>query len=441
MKFSTRLGLLALTTCLGAVAAAQIFADPAESLAAYNLVKDPDSGAEIINYSNFTRNDALGVPVSWSIPEAPRPVSGGGATTGILLWANKDTTAGTQGVNLILKAGASELNVTSKNYVMSVDCYIKCDAPTGSGTTEAFNIGVSRTAFASPFGWYNRTTAGNGHWLTYVGDGGINGTDMRLYRGTTLGPGLDVSNPICQSVFSAANGYEFIGAPSGAWSRVDMIVSGGRVYTKINGTTLFSTTPTFSTDGGAWFGYDDPFGGVAGAPQKQWAVVDNVTVKELPTFKGIINVTGYAGDITTENFTALVLDSNGVVVDNLTIKVDAAGAFEFGTTVSGAASVVLVGDSTLNRLYSNVTAVTGGFDLGAVNLLNGNINGDAVVDIADYSVLAAKFDASSGDPDWNVVGTDGFRPSQADITGDGIVDIADYTQVAANFDAVSEYVP
>ncbi|MBL8047248.1 MAG: hypothetical protein JNJ45_01070 [Chthonomonas sp.] len=431
-------GLSALTV----VTNAQIFADPCESLSAYTVVQNPDASAEVVNYGSFTLNDSLGNPVSISIPEAPRPISGGGATTGIMLRANKnDLVAGTQGINLILSASGTPIEVSTKYYKLSLDCYMKCDAPTGVGTTEAFNAGVSRLGSAGPFGYYNRSTAGDGNWITYVGDGGINGTDMRNYRGTTQLGGLDVSNPICQSVFSAVNGYEFIGAPSGNWSRVDLIVNNGVIYWRMNGTPMLSGSSILSTDGKVWFGYDDPFGGVAGAPEKQYAIVDNVVVTELPKFTGTLAVSGYAGDITTETFTAQIFDSAGVLTDSLPFKVDASGNFEFGTTIPASGSVVIVGDSTLNRWMQSVTPTVSGTSLGNVNLLNGNINGDAVIDIGDYTILAAKFDASSSDPDWNTAGGDGFKPSQADITGDGVVDIADYTQIAANFDAASEYIP
>lgn len=58
---------------------------------------------------------------------------------------------------------------------------------------------------------------------------------------------------------------------------------------------------------------------------------------------------------------------------------------------------------------------------------NGDCTGDDIVDIADYTFLAAKFDSVLGDGTYSV---------NADLNGDTIVDIADYTILATQFDQV-----
>ncbi|MBL8048078.1 MAG: hypothetical protein JNJ45_05295 [Chthonomonas sp.] len=63
------------------------------------------------------------------------------------------------------------------------------------------------------------------------------------------------------------------------------------------------------------------------------------------------------------------------------------------------------------------------------NLLNGDVDGNNLIDIADYSLLAAAFDATSENANWF---------AQADLNQDGIVDIADYTILATNFDKVGD---
>jgi hypothetical protein len=50
----------------------------------------------------------------------------------------------------------------------------------------------------------------------------------------------------------------------------------------------------------------------------------------------------------------------------------------------------------------------------------GDINGDGVVDVADYDIWAAN------------VGKTGAAWSQGDLSGDGLVDVADYDVWAAN---------
>jgi hypothetical protein len=58
------------------------------------------------------------------------------------------------------------------------------------------------------------------------------------------------------------------------------------------------------------------------------------------------------------------------------------------------------------------------------NLLNGDINGDNRVDIADFLALRAAFGSSVGSPTWN---------PRADLNGDGAVGIADFLIVRGNF--------
>ncbi|MEO1129525.1 MAG: hypothetical protein AAFX05_07430, partial [Planctomycetota bacterium] len=52
----------------------------------------------------------------------------------------------------------------------------------------------------------------------------------------------------------------------------------------------------------------------------------------------------------------------------------------------------------------------------------GDITGDDVVDLADFTVLASNF---GGGP--------GLMRSEGDLTGDGFVDLADFTELASNF--------
>ena len=56
-------------------------------------------------------------------------------------------------------------------------------------------------------------------------------------------------------------------------------------------------------------------------------------------------------------------------------------------------------------------------DIGAFEVIEGDANGDGVVDGADLRVVAAALGASDG----------------ADLSGDGLVDIFDLVQVGINF--------
>ncbi len=83
------------------------------------------------------------------------------------------------------------------------------------------------------------------------------------------------------------------------------------------------------------------------------------------------------------------------------LAMDAVGDI-FGTTNDGGAN----GDGTVFELLANH--------------IPGDINGDGLVDVADYNIWAAN------------VGRTGATWSQGDLNGDGLVDVADYNIWAAN---------
>ena len=97
--------------------------------------------------------------------------------------------------------------------------------------------------------------------------------------------------------------------------------------------------------------------------------------------------------------------------------------YDFGT--NGAASnfgatiqVVGLTDASGNPITNFTMSSESGHDY--VRHIPGDINGDGLVDVADYNIWAANIGAT-GQP-W----------SQGDLNGDGLVDVADYNIWAAN---------
>lgn len=76
-----------------------------------------------------------------------------------------------------------------------------------------------------------------------------------------------------------------------------------------------------------------------------------------------------------------------------------------------------------------VTIGTTGVTLPTYNLLNGDVTGDNLVDISDYTELAFAFDSVTGSTNYSKF---------VDLNRDGVVDIADYTILATNFDKVGD---
>ncbi len=88
--------------------------------------------------------------------------------------------------------------------------------------------------------------------------------------------------------------------------------------------------------------------------------------------------------------------------------------------VSGAASLARV---------VNLTLVTGDNAITVPTLLAGDANADNVVNITDFSILAATFGKAAGQPGYDT------RP---DYNGDDVVNITDFSLLAANFGRVGE---
>jgi outer membrane protein assembly factor BamB len=80
-------------------------------------------------------------------------------------------------------------------------------------------------------------------------------------------------------------------------------------------------------------------------------------------------------------------------------------------------SVYLRKDVAVDNRAGAVTNLT-------ATLLAGDINGDNVVNLQDFSLLAAAYGSSAGSANWN--------PS-ADLNGDGVVDLQDFELLAANY--------
>jgi Dockerin type I domain len=436
MQKLTKISGLLVLAGVASMASAQIFSDSCDSLTNWQVNKfadsfaATDSSATVVNYGAMT----VGA-TTYNLVEAPRSV-GGTATTGILMEVNKDANAAITGINLLAQAGSLPIDVQNDGYVLSFDMYIKAPDPvTTAGSTQAFDFGVGRTTLTNTFGWFNRTTLGNGTWITGATEGGINGFDYRSYKGTLLADGLDVSSPIAGAAFPGT-GYDYTSAPSGGWTRVDMFVEGTNVTVKYNDQTFHSVTGATATKGNIWIGYDDPFSSICALPDQSFMLVDNVKATALNAISGTVAVGSFSGDYTLQTFTAKIYDATNTLVETKSFKTNAAGDFTIYTAQTGTVSILTSGVTTLVRKTSGVTP--GGANVGTIDLLNGDIADDGVIDLTDYTVVATYFNALASDANWDVVQSDGFKPKQADVTGDGVVDLTDYTVVAVNFNALND---
>jgi subtilase family serine protease len=107
----------------------------------------------------------------------------------------------------------------------------------------------------------------------------------------------------------------------------------------------------------------------------------------------------------------------------LTTTLDSTGAFTLSGIPSGAYTIAIKGPKWLQRDVTgvNVTGTTSGV---SATLLPGDDNGDNVVDLNDFSILAAAFGTAEGQAGYNV---------NADFNCDGVIDLNDFSLLAADF--------
>ena len=250
-----------------------IFSSGAETLNDFTVaLGSADNEAIVVDYGDMTV-----AGTNWQLDEAPSMIGGSAATTGILMRANFDSAASATGHNLIL--GGTPLEITASQYIFTFDMFIKADDPvTGSGTTEQGIWGVGRDNTTDYIGRPTRTTNGSGTWGWAAGEGGYGTEDYSAWTGTTNFGTLTDGSVEAQTAFA---NYEYTGAPSGAWTTVEIIVDGDNVQVSYNGSQFWDITGA-DASGYAMIGYEDPFSSIAGAPDSQWMVIDNVEVEVVP---------------------------------------------------------------------------------------------------------------------------------------------------------------
>jgi uncharacterized repeat protein (TIGR03803 family) len=153
------------------------------------------------------------------------------------------------------------------------------------------------------------------------------------------------------------------------------------------------------------------------------------TIYELvPTFpmSGTISLQGCAEPAQTLTFTF----RRGVAqpfTQNVTLASD--GSYTLSAVPNGTYTVAIKGPKWLQKDVTGVVVNGGAISGINATLLPGDANGDNVVDINDFSILAAAFGSDASMSNWN---------TNADFNCDGVVDIQDFSLLAANFGMVGD---
>jgi hypothetical protein len=94
---------------------------------------------------------------------------------------------------------------------------------------------------------------------------------------------------------------------------------------------------------------------------------------------------------------------------------------------AGLSGTVTIKVTAPTWLTTSQTLTLGGSE--NFSLVNGDCNGDNVIDLTDYTVVAVGFNALFGDARFKL---------SADLDKNGVVDLTDYTIVATNFNALGD---
>ncbi len=121
----------------------------------------------------------------------------------------------------------------------------------------------------------------------------------------------------------------------------------------------------------------------------------------------------------------LVDPSTLAVVDTQTGTLDVNGNFTIFTTATpGTYTVKIKASHWLTKAVPNVVVGPSGAVSANATLINGDVNGNDSITLADFTAVRVAFNSSVGDANYN---------AEADLNGSGNVSLADFTILRANF--------
>lgn len=140
---------------------------------------------------------------------------------------------------------------------------------------------------------------------------------------------------------------------------------------------------------------------------------------------GTVELQDYVGTPVPVTFT-LTPTNGGPSTTVPGVNLGAGGTFQFTTTVRGNYEVYAKASHWLRKKRIGAVDITASGVSGLTfSLINGDINGDNVIDIGDFAIFSAAYGTVPGDAGWNPL---------ADLNGDDEVDMGDFAILSANFD-------
>lgn len=141
---------------------------------------------------------------------------------------------------------------------------------------------------------------------------------------------------------------------------------------------------------------------------------------------GSVSLGDFTGDATKVPIEIEIREAGTtIVLQRQTVNLQADGTFSVPSALVGTYDVAAKGPHWLRRRISNVVLTGSGFVAGlSFSLVNGDVNGDNNINLADAAAISLAWRTKPGDPKYN---------ASADLNGDGSINVADAAIVAKNW--------
>lgn len=158
---------------------------------------------------------------------------------------------------------------------------------------------------------------------------------------------------------------------------------------------------------------------LSGTSQTTVVQVDPIVVK------GTVTLGDYTGSDSAVSVTVAVrTPGTTTALETHTVNLAADGTFAVPTRLVGTYDVAVKGSHWLRRVIKNVAITSTGSSGLSCSQINGDVNGDNTVNLADLMAISAAWRSTPGSSSWN---------PNADLNGDGAVNLADWMIAARNW--------
>jgi probable HAF family extracellular repeat protein len=142
--------------------------------------------------------------------------------------------------------------------------------------------------------------------------------------------------------------------------------------------------------------------------------------------KGTVTLQDFEGDVTAVPVVVEIRSpGTTTVLQRQTITLSAGGSFSIVSSLVGTYDVAAKASHWLRKTIRNVVFTGNGYVGGlSFSLINGDVNGDNVINLADLDAIAEAWHSTPGAKNWN---------ANADLNGDGTVNLEDWDIAARNW--------